>query len=137
MTDNVVPGSITDNYTSRNRVTRPPPCPHMAGPRSPFPLRYLDEAIGFLVPRSQVSFPGPRPRPAFREQGTKERGDDLRPLVPSFLVHRFITQYTQHSKLTYLQFTTCMLPPSWRKPWKSPEEKEARVHLFWSQLYIY
>ena len=28
----------------------------MAGPHSPFPLRYLDEAIGFLVPRSQVSF---------------------------------------------------------------------------------
>ena len=51
----------------------------MAGPRSPFLLRYLDEAIGFLVPRSQVSFPGPRPRPAFRF------------FVPSFLVHRFIT----------------------------------------------
>ena len=45
----------------------------MAGPRSPFPLRYLDEAIGFLVPRPQVSFPGPRPRPAFRS------------FVPSFL----------------------------------------------------
>ena len=45
----------------------------MAGPPSPFPLRYLDEAIGFpigklrlfLVPRSHVSLPGPRPRPAF------------------------------------------------------------------------
>ena len=45
----------------------------MAGPRSPFPLRYLDEAIGFLVPRSQVSVPGPHPRPAFRS------------FVPSFL----------------------------------------------------
>ena len=51
----------------------------MAGPRSLFPLRYLDEAIGFLVPRSQVSFPGPRPRPAFQS------------FVPSFLVHRSIT----------------------------------------------
>ena len=61
MTDNVVPGSITDNYTSRNRVTRPPPCPHMAGPRSPFPLRYLDKAVGFLVPRSSASFPVPHP----------------------------------------------------------------------------
>ena len=38
----------------------------MVGPRSPFPLRYLDEAIGFLVPRSQVSFPVPCPRPTFR-----------------------------------------------------------------------
>ena len=38
----------------------------MVGPRSPFPLRYLDEAVGFLVPRSQVSFPVPRPRPTFR-----------------------------------------------------------------------
>ena len=38
----------------------------MAGPRSLFPLRYLDEAVGFLVPRSQVSFPVLRPRPAFR-----------------------------------------------------------------------
>ena len=33
----------------------------MAGPRSPFPLRYLDEAVGFLVPRSLVSFPVSRP----------------------------------------------------------------------------
>ena len=51
----------------------------MAGPRSPFPLRYLDEAVGFLVPRSQASFPIPRPRPG--------------PSFPrsSFLVHRFIT----------------------------------------------
>ena len=38
----------------------------MAGPRSPFPLRYLDKAVGFLVPRSQASFPIPRPRPEFR-----------------------------------------------------------------------
>ena len=53
----------------------------MAGPLSPFPLRYLDEAAGFLVPRS-------RPR------------SPLLVLVPcsgssfprsSFLVHRFIT----------------------------------------------
>ena len=29
----------------------------MAGPRSPFPIRYLDEAIGFLVPRSGRSSP--------------------------------------------------------------------------------
>ena len=38
----------------------------MAGPRSPFPLRYLDEAVGFLVPRSQVSFPVPCRRSTFR-----------------------------------------------------------------------
>ena len=78
MTDNVVPGSIIDNYTSRYRVTRPPPCPHMAGPRSLFPIRYLDEAIGFLVPRSGPSSP-------------RSFVPVLRPLVPSFLIHRFIT----------------------------------------------
>ena len=55
----------------------------MAGPRSPFPLCYLDEAIGFLVPRSQVSVPGPRPRPAFRS------------FVPSFLRSLF-TDLSQH-----------------------------------------
>ena len=38
----------------------------MAGPHSPFPLRYLDKAVGFLVPRSQASFPVPCPRPMFR-----------------------------------------------------------------------
>ena len=54
----------------------------MAGPRSPFPIRYLDEAIGFLVPRSQVSIPGP---------SSSSRVPVLRPLVPSFLIHRFIT----------------------------------------------
>ena len=27
-----------------------PPCPHMAGTRSPVPILYLDESIGFLVP---------------------------------------------------------------------------------------
>ena len=73
MTDNVVPGSFTDNYTSRNRVTR----------RSPLPLCYLDKVVGFLLPRSKASFPVPVPRPPFRF------------LVPrsgsSFLVYRFIT----------------------------------------------
>ena len=59
----------------------------MAGPRSPFPIRYLDEAIGFLVPRSQVSVPGPRPRPAFWSFVPSF----LRSFVPSFLIHRFIT----------------------------------------------
>ena len=38
----------------------------MAGPRSPFPLRYLDKAVGFLVPLSQASFPVLRPRPPFQ-----------------------------------------------------------------------
>ena len=66
MTDKVVPGSITDNYTSRNRVTHPPPCPHMAGPRSPFPLCNLDKVVGFLMPRSKASSPVPVPRPLFR-----------------------------------------------------------------------
>ena len=56
----------------------------MACPRSPFPLRYLDEAIGFLVPCSQVSFPVPRPRPAFRSS------------VPSFLRSLF-TDLSQES----------------------------------------
>ena len=50
----------------------------MAGPRSPFPIRYLDEAIGFLVPRSGPSSP-------------RSFVLLLRPLVPSFLIHRFIT----------------------------------------------
>ena len=50
----------------------------MAGPRSPFPIRYLDEAIGFLVPRSGPSSP-------------RSFVLVLRPLVPSFLIHRFIT----------------------------------------------
>ena len=50
----------------------------MAGPRSPFPIRYLDEAIGFLVPRSF----GP---------SSSSRVPVLRLLVPSFLIHRFIT----------------------------------------------
>ena len=44
----------------------------MAGPRSPFPIRYLDEAIGFLVPRSGPSSP-------------RSFVPVLRPLVPSFL----------------------------------------------------
>ena len=43
-----------------------PPCPHMAGPRSPFPLCYLDKDVGFLVPRSKASSPVPVPRPPFR-----------------------------------------------------------------------
>ena len=51
----------------------------MGGPRSPFPLRYLDKAVGFLVPRSQASFPVPRPR----------SGSSFP--CSSFLVHRFIT----------------------------------------------
>ena len=53
----------------------------MAGPRSLFPLRYLDKAVGFLLPRSQASFPVLCPRPSFRF------------FVPPFFVpcHRFIT----------------------------------------------
>ena len=50
----------------------------MAGPRSPFPIRYLDEAIGFLIPRSFVLVVRPLV-PSFRS------------LVPPFLIHRFIT----------------------------------------------
>ena len=38
----------------------------MAGPRSPFPLCYLDKVVGFLVPRSKASSPVPVPRPPFR-----------------------------------------------------------------------
>ena len=38
----------------------------MAGPRSPFPFRYLDKVVGFLVPRSKASFPVPVPHPPFR-----------------------------------------------------------------------
>ena len=34
----------------------------MAGPRSPVLLRYLDKVVGFLVPRSKVSFSVPVPR---------------------------------------------------------------------------
>ena len=56
-----------------------PPCPHMAGTRSPVPILYLDESIGFLVPRSFV--PMVRPFvPAFRS------------LVPSF---RSFVPYSQ------------------------------------------
>ena len=65
MTDNVVPGTFTDHYTSRNRVTRPP-CIHMAGPRSPVLLRHLDKVVGFLVPRTKVSFLVPDSRSSFR-----------------------------------------------------------------------
>ena len=50
----------------------------MAGPRSPFPIRYSDEAIGFLVPRSFVLVPRSSP-------------SSPRSFVPSFLIHRFIT----------------------------------------------
>ena len=50
----------------------------MAGPRSPFPIRYLDEAIGFLVPRSGRSSP-------------RSFVPVLRSFVPSFFIHRFIT----------------------------------------------
>ena len=50
----------------------------MAGPRSLFPIRYLDEAIGFLVPRSFV----PVVRPLVPSCPS---------LVPPFLIHRFIT----------------------------------------------
>ena len=46
----------------------------MAGPRSPFPIHYLDEAIGFLVPRSFV----PVPRPFVPV---------LRPFVPYSQIH--------------------------------------------------
>ena len=97
MTNNVVPGSITDNYTSRNRVTRPPHVHtwRVLVPRSRYAiwmspssipnwapvrpnrgptgaqLRPIGaqpgptwnaawEAVGFLVPRSQASFPVPR-----------------------------------------------------------------------------
>ena len=57
----------------------------MAGPRSPFPIRYLDEAIGFLVPRSFI--PVVRPLvPSFRSFVPS-----FRSFVPSFLIHRFIT----------------------------------------------
>ena len=57
----------------------------MAGPRSPFPIHYLDEAIGFLVPRSFV--PVVRPLvPSFRSLVPP-----FRSFVPSFLIHRFIT----------------------------------------------
>ena len=49
----------------------------MAGPRSPFPLRYLDEAVGFLVPRSPFFVLVPRSGSSFPRS--------------SFLVHRFIT----------------------------------------------
>ena len=57
----------------------------MAGPRSPVLLRYLDKVVGFLVPRSKVSFLVPC------------SGSSFRFLVPhsgsSFLVltYRFIT----------------------------------------------
>ena len=57
----------------------------MAGPRSLFPIRYLDEAIGFLVPRSCRSSPRsfvPVLRPLV---------PSFRSFVPSFLIHRFIT----------------------------------------------
>ena len=57
----------------------------MAGPRSPFPIRYLDEAIGFLVPRSGRSSPRsfvPVLRPLV---------PSFRSFVPSFLIQRFIT----------------------------------------------
>ena len=60
-----------------------PPRTHMAGPRFPFPLRYFDKVVGFLVPRSKASSPVPVPRPPFRF------------LFPPFrflvLIYRFIT----------------------------------------------
>ena len=67
-----------------------PPCTHMAGPRSPVLLCYLDKVVGFLMPRSKASFPVPVPHSPFWF------------LVPrsgsSFLVYRFIT--VQTDKLT-------------------------------------
>ena len=65
MTDNVVPGTFTPIYTSRNRVTRPPMYAH-GGPRSPMLLRHLDKVVGFLVPRTKVSFLVPVSRSSFR-----------------------------------------------------------------------
>ena len=52
----------------------------MAGPCSPFPLHYLDEAVGFLVPRS-------RPRSPFLILVPHSGSSFPR---SSFLVHRFI-----------------------------------------------
>ena len=51
-------------------------------------LRYLDEAEGFLVPRSSSSFPVPRPRSPFLVLVPRSGSSFPR---SSFLVHRFIT----------------------------------------------
>ena len=67
------------------RICLHAPCTHMAGPRSPFPLCYLDKVVGFLVPRSKASYPVPVPRSPFRFFVPRS-GSPI-------LVYRFITLY--------------------------------------------
>ena len=72
MTDNVVPGTFTPNYTSRNRVTRPPMYTHGGSsfPRVVTPFgqgrRVSRASYQSLVPRSGSSFLIPVPRSSFR-----------------------------------------------------------------------
>ena len=81
MTDNVFPWSITDNYTSRNRVTRPPHVHtwRVFVPRSRYAIWMRPKGFSCLVPRSRSPFLVlvPRSGPSFPRS--------------SFLVHRFIT----------------------------------------------
>ena len=71
MTDNVVPGTFTDNYTSRNRVTRPPMYTHggFSFPRAVTLFgqgrRVSRASFQSLVPRSGSSFLVPVPRSSF------------------------------------------------------------------------
>ena len=63
MTDNVVPGTFTDNYTSRNRVTRPPMYTHGG---SLFPCAVTLFGQGRRVSRALFQSLVPVPRSSFR-----------------------------------------------------------------------
>ena len=88
MTDNVIPGTFTPNYTSRNRVTHPPMYTH-GGSSIPGLLPYLDKVVGFLMPRTRVSSLVPDSLSVFRILVPRS-GFSFH--VPD-LIYRFITIY--------------------------------------------
>ena len=62
-----------------------PPCTHMAGPRSPVLLRHLDKVVGFLVPRTKVSFLVLDSRSSFRILVPRSRSNlQIYHTLPSF-----------------------------------------------------
>ena len=93
MTDNVVPGTFTPYYTSRNRVTHPPMYTHGGSsfPRVITPFgqgrRVSRASYQSLVPRSGFSFLVPDSRSSFRILVPRSGFSFL---VPD-LTYRFIT----------------------------------------------